>query len=80
MTKNLRNAIDAIKENRMKEKDGKKFVEIKPINQHLFQNDDEKEEFLIKIRKYGFENFEVNSIMDRINTSSVHHYEIFLKK
>ena len=74
MTKNLRNAIDAIKENRMKEKDGKQFVEVKPINQHLFQNDGEKEEFLTKIRKYGFENFEVNSIMDRINTSSVHHY------
>lgn len=79
MTKNLRNAIDAIKEKRIKEKDGKKFVEVKPINQHLFQNDDEKEEFLIKIQKYGFKDFEVMSIMDRINESSVHHYEIYLK-
>lgn len=79
MTKNLRNAVDAIKENRIKEKDGKKFVEVKPINQHLFQNDDEKEEFLTKIQKHGFKDFEVMSIMDRINESSVHHYEIYLK-
>ena len=79
MTKNLRNVIDAIKEKRIKEKDGKKFVEVKPINQHLFQNDDEKEEFLTKIQKYGFKDFEVMPIMDRINESSVHHYEIYLK-
>lgn len=79
MTKNLRNAVDAIKENRMKEKDGKKFVEVKPIDHKLFQNDDEQNEFLTKIRKYGFEDFTILPIMDRINTSSVHHYEIHLK-
>ena len=79
MTKNLRNAVDAIKENRIKEKDGKKLVEVKPVDHKLFQNDDEKEEFLIKIRKYGFKDYEVMPVMDRINPSSVHHYEIYLK-
>ena len=62
MTKNLRNAVDAIKENRIKEKDGKKFVEVKPINQHLFQNDDEKEEFLTRKPQLHFHlNFEEKS-------------------
>jgi hypothetical protein len=68
-----------IKENHIKEKDGVSFVECKPINTNLFQNDDEKEELLIKIRKYGFKDYEVMPIMDRINPSTVHHYEIILK-
>lgn len=80
MTKHLRKCVDMIKENRIKEKDGKSFVECKPMNTSLFLNDDEKEEFLIKIRKYGFKDYEVMPVMDRINPSVVHHYEIILKK
>ena len=80
MTKHLRKCIDTIKENRIKEKDGKSFVECKPMNAPLFLNDDEKEEFLTKIRKYGFKDYEVIPVMDRINSSTVHHYEIILKK
>ena len=44
------------------------------------ENDDEKEEFLTKIRKYGFKDYEAIPVMDRINPSTVHHYEIILKK
>lgn len=80
MTKHLRKCVDMIKENRIKEKDGNSFIECKPMNNHLFLNDDEKEEFLIKIRKYGFKDYEVMPVMDRINPSVVHHYEIILKK
>jgi hypothetical protein len=80
MTKHLRKCVDMIKENHIKEKDGKLFVECKSINNSLFLNDDEKEEFLIKIRKYGFKDYEAIPVMDRINPSSIHHYEIILKK
>ena len=80
MTKHLRKCIDMIKENHIKEKDGKVFIECKPINDDLFLNDDEKEEFLTKIRKYGFKDYEAIPVMDRINPSTVHHYEIILKK
>ena len=80
MTKHLRKCIDMIKENHIKEKDGKLFVECKSPNNTLFLNDDEKEEFLIKIRKYGFKDYESIPVMDRINPSTVHHYEIILKK
>ena len=80
MTKHLRKCIDMIKENHIKEKDSKLFVECKSTNNTLFLNDDEKEEFLTKIRKYGFKDYEAIPIMDRINPSTVHHYEIILKK
>lgn len=80
MTKHLRKCVDMIKENHIKEKDGKQFIECKPMNAPLFLNDDEKEEFLTKIRKYGFKDYEAIPVMDRINTSSIHHYEIILKK
>ena len=80
MTKHLRKCFDMIKENRIKEKDGKAFIECKPINDNLFLNDDEKEEFLTKIRKYGFKDYEVIPVKDRINPSTIHHYEIILKK
>ena len=80
MTKHLRKCIDMIKENHIKEKDGKLFVECKSTNNTLFLNDDEKEEFLIKIRKYGFKDYEMIPVKDRINPSTVHHYEIILKK
>lgn len=80
MTKHLRKCVDMIKENRIKEKDGKLLVECKSTNDTLFLNDDEKEEFLIKIRKYGFKDYEVMPVMDRINPSTIHHYEIILKK
>lgn len=80
MTKHLRKCIDMIKENHIKEKDGKLFVECKSTNNTLFLNDDEKEEFLTKIRKYGFNDYEVIPVKDRINPSTVHHYEIILKK
>ena len=42
MTKHLRKCVDMIKENRIKEKDGKSFIECKPMNASLFLNDDEK--------------------------------------
>ena len=80
MTKHLRKCVDMIKENRIKEKDGISFVECKPINAALFLNGDEEEEFLTKIRKYGFNDYEVNPVKDRINPTSIHHYEIILKK
>lgn len=80
MTKHLRKCIDMIKENHIKEKDGKLFVECKSTNNTLFLNDDEKEEFLTKIRKYEFKDYEAIPVMDRINPSTVHHYEIILKK
>ena len=80
MTRHLRKCVDMIKENRIKEKDGKAFIECKPINVNLFLNDEEKEEFLTKIRKYGFKDYEAIPAMDRINTSTIHHYEIILKK
>ena len=80
MTKHLRKCVDMIKENRIKEKDGKAIIECKPINVNLFLNDDEKEEFLTKIRKYGFKDYEAIPVMDRINPSTIHHYEIILKK
>ena len=80
MTKHLRKCFDMIKENRIKEKDGKAFIECKPINVNLFLNDEEKEEFLTKIRKYGFKDYESIPVKDRINPSSIHHYEIILKK
>ena len=80
MTKHLRKCVDMIKENHIKEKDGKVFIECKPINDDLFLNDDEKEEFLAKIRKYEFKDYEAIPVMDRINPSTVHHYEIILKK
>ena len=80
MTKHLRKCIDMIKENHIKEKDGKLFVECKSTNNTLFLNDDEKEEFLTKIRKYEFKDYETIPVMDRINPSTVHHYEIILKK
>ena len=80
MTKHLRKCIDMIKENHIKEKDGKLFVECKSTNNTLFLNDDEKEEFLTKIRKYGFKDYEAIPVMNRINPSTVHHYEIILKK
>ena len=80
MTRHLRKGGDMIKENRIKEKDGKVFIECKPINDDLFLNDDEKEEFLTKIRKYGFKDCETIPVMDRINPSTIHHYEIILKK
>ena len=80
MTKHLRKCVDMIKENRIKEKDGKAIIECKPMNANLFLNDDEKEELLIKIRKYGFKDYEAIPVMDRINPSTVHHYEIILKK
>ena len=80
MTRHLRKCIDMIKENRIKEKDGKVFIECKPINDDLFLNDDEKEEFLTKIRKYEFKNYEAIPVKDRINPSTIHHYEIILKK
>ena len=80
MTKHLRKCFDMIKDNRIKEKDGKSFVECKPMNVALFLNDEEKEEFLTKIRKYGFKDYEAIPVMDRINTSTIHHYEIILKK
>ena len=79
MTKHLRKCVDMIKENRIKEKDGKVFIECKPINDDLFLND-QKEEFLTKIRKYGFKDCETIPVMDRINPSTIHHYEIILKK
>ena len=80
MIKHLRKCVDMIKENRIIEKDGKVFIECKPINDDLFLNDDEKEEFLTKIRKYGFKDCETIPVMDRINPSTIHHYEIILKK
>lgn len=80
MTRHLRKCVDMIKENRIKEKDGKAIIECKPINVNLFLNDDEKEEFLTKIRKYGFKDYEAIPVMDRINPSTIHHYEIILKK
>ena len=80
MTRHLRKCVDMIKENYIKEKDGKVFIECKPINDDLFLNDDEKEEFLTKIRKYGFKDWETIPVMDRINPSTIHHYEIILKK
>ena len=80
MKRHLRKCVDMIKENRIKEKDGKVFIECKPINDDLFLNDDEKEEFLTKIRKYGFKDCETIPVMDRINSSTIHHYEIILKK
>ena len=80
MTRHLRKCVDMIKENRIKEKDGKVFIECKPINDDLFLNDGEKEEFLTKIRKYGFKDYEAIPVMDRINSSTIHHYEIILKK
>ena len=80
MTRHLRKCVDMIKENHIKEKDGKVFIECKPINDDLFLNDDEKEEFLTKIRKYGFKDYEAIPVMDRINPSTIHHYEIILKK
>ena len=80
MTKHLRKCIDMIKENHIKEKDGRLFVECKPMNASLFLNDDEKEEFLIKIRKYEFKDYEAIPVMDRINPQNIHHYEIILKK
>ena len=80
MTRHLRKCVDMIKENRIKEKDGKVFIECKPINDDLFLNDDEKEEFLTKVRKYGFKDCETIPVMDRINQSTIHHYEIILKK
>ena len=80
MTKHLRKCIDVIKENHIKENDGKLFVECKSTNNTLFLNDDEKEEFLTKISKYGFKDYEAIPVMDRINPSTVHHYEIILKK
>lgn len=80
MTKHLRKCFDMIKENRIKEKDGKLIVECRPMNADLFLNDDEKEEFLTKIRKYGFKDYEAIPVMDRINSSTIHHYEIILKK
>lgn len=80
MTRHLRKCVDMIKENRIKEKDGKVFIECKSINDDLFLNDDEKEEFLTKIRKYGFKYCETIPVMDRINPSTIHHYEIILKK
>ena len=80
MTRHLRKCVDMIKENRIKEKDGKVFIECKPINDDLFLNDDEKEEFLTKIRKYEFKDYEAILVMDRINPSTIHHYEIILKK
>ena len=80
MTKHLRKCIDMIKENHIKEKDGKLFVECKSTNNTLFLNDDEKEEFLTKIRKYEFKDYEAIPVMDRINPSTIHHYEIILKK
>ena len=80
MTRHLRKCVDMIKENHIKEKDGKLFVECKSTNNALFLNDDEKEEFLTKIRKYGFKDYEAIPVMDRINPSTVHHYEIILKK
>ena len=80
MTRHLRKCVDMIKENRIKEKDGKVFIECKPINDDLFLNDDEKEEFLTKISKCGFKDCETIPVMDRINPSTIHHYEIILKK
>ena len=80
MTKHLRKCFDMIKENHIKEKDGKLFVECRPMNVALFLNDEEKEEFLTKIRKYGFKDYEAIPVMDRINSSAIHHYEIILKK
>ena len=80
MTRHLRKCVDMIKENRIKEKDGKAIIECKPINVNLFLNDDEKEELLTKIRKYGFKDYEAIPVMDRINPSVIHHYEIILKK
>ena len=80
MTRHLRKCVDMIKENHIKEKDGKLFVECKSTNNTLFLNDDEKEEFLTKIRKYEFKDYEAIPVMDRINPSTVHHYEIILKK
>ena len=80
MTRHLRKCVDMIKENHIKEKDGKVFIECKPINVDLFLNDDEKEELLTKIRKYGFKDYEAIPVMDRINPSTIHHYEIILKK
>ena len=80
MTKHLRKCFDMIKENHIKEKDGKLFVECRPMNVALFLNDEEKEEFLTKIRKYGFKDYESIPVKDRINPSSIHHYEIILKK
>lgn len=80
MTKHLRKCVDMIKENRIKEKDGKLFVECDTMNGELFLNDDEKKEFLTKIRKYGFKGYEAIPVMDRINPSKVHHCEIILKK
>ena len=80
MTKHLRKCVDMIKENHIKEKDGKLFVECRPMNVSLFLNDEEKEEFLTKICKYGFKDYETIPVMDRINPSNIHHYEIILKK
>ena len=80
MTKHLRKCIDMIKENHIKEKDGKLFVECKSTNNTLFFFFFEKEEFLTKIRKYEFKDYEAIPVMDRINPSTVHHYEIILKK
>ena len=80
MTRHLRKCVDMIKENHIKEKDGKVFIECKPINVNLFLNDEEREEFLTKIRKYEFKDYEAIPVMDRINPSTVHHYEIILKK
>ena len=47
MTKHLRKCFDMIKENHIKEKDGKLFVECRPMNVALFPNDEEKEELPI---------------------------------
>ena len=80
MTKHLRKCLDMIKENHIKEKDGRLFVECRPMNAALFLNDEEKEEFLTKIRKYGFKDYEAIPVMDRINPSTIHHYKIILKK
>ena len=80
MTKHLRRCIDMIKEYYIKDKNRKLLVECKSRSNTLFLNDDEKEEFLTKIRKYGFKDYEAIPVMDRINPSTVHHYEIILKK
>lgn len=79
MTKHLRISLDAIKDNRIKEKDGIRYVECKTTNENLFINNDEKEEFLTKIKKLGFKDYEAMPVMDKLNTSRIHHYEIRLK-
>jgi len=79
MTKHLRISLDAIKDNRIKEKDGIRYVECKTTNENLFINNDEQEEFLTKIKKLGFKDYEAMPVMDKLNTSRIHHYEIRLK-